>query len=76
MGGVGGVGALPDFLFCSFFPAQKTTSRLGHRVQVVFRVGNQYAECEKQQQFSFNNSHPRSEKSMIFDTNTSHETDA
>ena len=41
---------LPDFLFCSFFPVQQTTSGIGHRVKWVFRVGNQYAECEKQQQ--------------------------
>ena len=28
---VGG-GMLPDFFFCSFFPAQQTTSGIGHRV--------------------------------------------
>ena len=44
---VGGWGMLPEFFFCSLFPVQQTTSGIGHR---VFRVGNQYAECEKQQQ--------------------------
>ena len=39
---------LPDFFFfCSRFPVQQTTSGVGHRVKYsVFRVGNQYAECE------------------------------
>ena len=32
-GGVGGVGMLPDFFFCSFFPVQQTTSGIGHRVK-------------------------------------------
>ena len=41
---------LPDVLFCSLFPAQKTTSRIGHRGKQFFRVVKQYAECEKQQQ--------------------------
>ena len=41
---------LPDFFFCSLFPVQQTTSGIGHRVKYFFRVGNQYAECEKQQQ--------------------------
>ena len=41
---------LPYFFFRSLFPVQQTTSGIGHRVKVVFRVGNQYAECEKQQQ--------------------------
>ena len=42
---------LPDFFFCSLFPVQQTTSVIGHRVKnEFFRVGNQYAECEKQQQ--------------------------
>ena len=27
------VGALPDFLFSSFFPVQQTTSGIGHRVK-------------------------------------------
>ena len=43
-------GALPDFFFCSLFPVQQTTRGIGHRVKYFFRVGNQYAECEKQQQ--------------------------
>ena len=43
---------LPDFFFCSLFPVQQTTSVIGHRVKLFFRVGNQYAECEKQQQQS------------------------
>ena len=30
--GVGGGGMLPDFLFCSLFPVQQTTSGIGHRV--------------------------------------------
>ena len=46
-GGGGGGGMLPDFFFCSLFPVQQTTSGIGHRVKYVFRVGNQYAECEK-----------------------------
>ena len=33
-----------------FFPVQQTTSGIGHRVKQFFRVGNQCAECEKQQQ--------------------------
>ena len=42
---------LPDFFFCYLFPAQQTTSSgIGHRVNEFFRIGNQYAECEKQQQ--------------------------
>ena len=40
---------LPDFFFCPLFPIQQTTSGIGHRVKCFFRVGNQYAECEKQQ---------------------------
>ena len=43
---------LPDFLFCSLFSAQQTTSVIGHRVKWVFRVGNQYTGCEKQQRRS------------------------
>ena len=43
-----GRGALPDFLCCSLFPVQQTTSGIGHRVKSFFRVGNQYAECERQ----------------------------
>ena len=31
-GGAGGWGALPDFLFCSLFPVQQTTSGTGHGV--------------------------------------------
>ena len=46
----GGGGMLPDFVFCSIFPVQQTTSGIGHRVKQFFRVGNQYAECEKQQE--------------------------
>ena len=29
----GGGGVLPDFLFCSFFLVQQTTSGIGHRVR-------------------------------------------
>ena len=50
MWGVGGGGYAARLLFCSLFPVQQTTSRIGHPCKVVFRVGNQYAECEKQQQ--------------------------
>ena len=46
--GGGGGGAARLFFF--FFPVQQTTSGIGHRVKYFFRVGNQYAECEKQQQ--------------------------
>ena len=42
-------GMLPDFFFCSLFPVQQTTSGIGNRIKYFFRVGNQYAECEKQQ---------------------------
>ena len=49
-GGWGGGDMLPDFSFCSLFPVQQTTSGIGYRVKYFFRVGNQYAECEKQQQ--------------------------
>ena len=48
----GGGGMLPDFFFCYIFPVQQTTSGIGNRVKKYhsfFRVGNQYAECEKQQ---------------------------
>ena len=31
--GGGGGGMLPDFCFCSLFPAQQTTSGIGHRVK-------------------------------------------
>ena len=48
--GKGGGGALPDFFFFFFSPVQQTTSGIGHRVKKFFRVGNQCAECEKQQQ--------------------------
>ena len=35
-------------LFLLFsFSVQQTTSGIGHRVKLFFRVGNQYAECEK-----------------------------
>ena len=47
-GGGGGRCAAKLFLFCSLFPVQQTTSGIGHRVKKFFRVGNQYAECEKQ----------------------------
>ena len=37
-------------LFGTLFPVQQTTSWISHRVKVAFfRVGSQYAECEKQQ---------------------------
>ena len=37
------------FLFY-LFPVQQTTIGIGHPVKSFFRVGNQYVECEKQQQ--------------------------
>ena len=40
---------LPDFLFFIVFAVQQTTSGIGHRVKSFFRVGNQCAECEKEQ---------------------------
>ena len=46
-GGGGGEGAARLSLFL-FFPVQQTTSGISHRVKYFFRVGNQYAECEKQ----------------------------
>ena len=46
----GGVYAARLFLCCSLFPLQQTTSGTGHRVKQFFQVGDQYAECEKQQQ--------------------------
>ena len=44
-------GALRDYdsFFYSFFPVQQTTRGIGHRVKLFVRVGNQYAECKKQQ---------------------------
>ena len=44
---------LPYFLFGSLFPVQQTMSGIGHRLEYFFRVGNQYAECEKQQQLPY-----------------------
>ena len=32
------------------FPVQQTTSGIGHRVKYFFQVGNQNADCEKQQE--------------------------
>ena len=62
---------LPDFFFCSLFPVQQTTSGIGHRVKRFFRVGNQYAECEKQQQqqssfFRVGNQHAECEKQPLY----------
>ena len=50
----GGGGALPDFFFF-FFPCSADHERDWPpcKVLVVFRVGSQCAECEKQQQSSF-----------------------
>ena len=39
---------LPDFFFRFLFAVQQTTSGIDRRVKYFFRVGNQYAECEKQ----------------------------
>ena len=48
-GGRGGGGGCAARLFIFlFFPVQQTASGIGHRVKYFFRVGNQYAECEKQ----------------------------
>ena len=55
-GGGGGGGALPDVIFCSLFPVQQTTSG----------VGNQYAECEKQNN---NNNNLRARSLFIVPTN-------
>ena len=41
---------IPNDRHFFFSPVQQTTSGIGHRVKYFFRVGNQYAECEKQQQ--------------------------
>ena len=43
----GGVGALPDFFFF-FASSADHEQRDWSPCKVVFRVGNQYAECEKQ----------------------------
>ena len=48
MGGRGRCGARLFLLFI-FVPVQQTTSEIGHHVKQLFRIGNQYAECEKQQ---------------------------
>ena len=40
-------GELPDFLVCSF-PCSADHELDWPPCKVVFRVGNQYAECEKQ----------------------------
>ena len=44
-------GALPDFLVVFFFPRSADHERDWPpcKVVLIFRVGNQYAECEKQQ---------------------------
>ena len=47
-GGGGGGGICQTFSFCSLFPVQQTTSGISHRVKSFFRVGNPYAEYEKQ----------------------------
>ena len=52
-GGEGGGGAARLFFFF-FSPVQQTTSGIGHRVKSFFRVSNQCAECEKQQQHNNN----------------------
>ena len=50
-GGGGEWGCVVRLFFSHFFtPVQQTTSGIGHRVNQFFRVGNQCAECEKQQQ--------------------------
>ena len=49
--GGGGGGTLPDFSFFIFFPCSADHERDRPPYKVVFfRVGNQCAECEKQQQ--------------------------
>ena len=54
MGGREGRGVLPDFLFYSFFLVQQTTSGIGHRVRYnsFFGLATQYAEYEKQQEYT------------------------
>ena len=41
---------LPDFLLLFSFPCSADHEQDWAPCKVVFRVGNQYAECEKQQQ--------------------------
>ena len=51
-GGVGQVGGgrCQTFSSCYIFPVQETTGGAGQqRVKFIFRVDNQYTECEKQQ---------------------------
>ena len=46
-------GALPGFLSLFTFSLLTERSRMGHRViKYIYRVGNQYAECEKQLVFA------------------------
>ena len=49
LGGEGDARCQIFILFCSRFPVQQTASGIGQRVNYFFRVGKQYAECEKQQ---------------------------
>ena len=52
MSSVGGGGGDGGGVRCQtffFFFFQQVTSGIGHRVKYFFRVGNQYAECVKQQ---------------------------
>ena len=50
--GGGRGGALPDFPFLLYFPCSADHERdwpPPYKIKYFFRVGNQYAECEKQQ---------------------------
>ena len=49
-GGWGGYAARLSLLF--FFPCSADHERDWRPCKVVFRIGKQYAECEKQQQFT------------------------
>ena len=49
-GGGGEGGRCQTFFRLLFFPVQQTTSGIGHREKQFFGAGNQYAECEKQQE--------------------------
>ena len=51
----GGGGTLPDFFLLFSFPCSADYERDWPPCKIVFRVGNQYVECEKQQQQHFLN---------------------
>ena len=63
-GGGGSGGRCQTFFSFSLFPVQQTTGGIGHRVKYFFRVGNQYAEYEKQQH---THTHTHTPPSVAFD---------